>query len=48
MPDKNNKIFVADLRVMVSSGSQGFKVVGIYARRARSPLMDDISKVTLT
>jgi hypothetical protein len=38
MPDKRGDIYVADLRMMVCSGPEGFRPVSIYARRARSPL----------
>ena len=38
VPDKRDRIFVADLRMMVSSGTGGFRPVAIYARQARNPL----------
>lgn len=38
MPDRRNRIFVADLRVMVCAGPDGFVPLAIYARRAREPL----------
>ncbi|MEZ4266761.1 MAG: hypothetical protein R3F39_10315 [Myxococcota bacterium] len=38
MPDREGEIFVADLRVMVCSGPDGFAPIAIYARRAREPL----------
>jgi hypothetical protein len=38
VPDKRARIFVADLRMMVSSGPAGFRPVAIYARQARDPL----------
>jgi hypothetical protein len=38
VPDKREKIFVADLRLMVGVGPDGFLPLAIYARRARRPL----------
>lgn len=38
MPDKQLRIFVADLRVMVCAGPDGFVPLAIYARRAKDPL----------
>jgi hypothetical protein len=38
VPDKNHDIYVADLRMMVSGGANGFELVGIYARKTREPL----------
>lgn len=38
VPDKRGHIFVSDLRLMVAAGSQGFRPVAFYARRARVPL----------
>jgi hypothetical protein len=38
VPDKNHDIYVADLRMMVSGGVNGFELVGIYARKTREPL----------
>ena len=42
MPDRNNRIYVADLRVTVASGPTGFRPVAIYARRARQPLAAEV------
>lgn len=42
IPDKRGKIFVADIRFMIGSGPSGFFPVAIYARRARSPLLDNL------
>ncbi|MFT7582481.1 MAG: hypothetical protein ACI9MR_004163, partial [Myxococcota bacterium] len=39
VPDRQNNIYAADLRVMVASGPKGFRPVCLYARRARSPLV---------
>ena len=38
MPDRSGSIYVADLRVMVCSGPDGFRPVAVYARRAERPL----------
>jgi hypothetical protein len=38
MPDRHGRIYVADLRMMVSAGPEGFRPVAIYARRAAEPL----------
>jgi hypothetical protein len=40
MPSKQGRIYAADLRVMISSGEDGFRPLAIYARRARKPLTD--------
>ncbi len=42
MPNKKNKIYVADTRFMVCSGAEGFKAVSLYARKAASPLADEL------
>ncbi len=42
IPDKKHRIYVADLRFMVGNGPDGFFPVGIYARRGKSPLVDDV------
>ncbi len=38
VPDKENRIHVADLRLMVGVRPEGFYPVAIYARRAHTPL----------
>ncbi len=38
IPNKKGQIYIADLRVMVYSGPQGFSPCAIYARRALAPL----------
>ena len=38
MPDRRGHIYVADLRVMVCCGPDGFMPVAVYARRAADPL----------
>lgn len=43
VPSKRNNIYVADIRMMVSGGPEGFKPVAIYARRAAKPLESRIT-----
>ncbi len=38
IPDRRGHIYVADLRVMVCGGSEGFRPLAVYARRSRKPL----------
>ncbi len=38
MPDRDGDIYVADIRMMVCSGVDGFRPVAVYARRAEKPL----------
>ncbi|RME24527.1 MAG: hypothetical protein D6798_11045 [Deltaproteobacteria bacterium] len=38
VPDRRGRIHVADLRMMVAAGPEGFFPVAVYARRARAPL----------
>ncbi len=40
LPNKNNEIFVADLRMMVVAGREGFMPLAVYGRKARAPLQD--------
>ena len=42
MPDKQGRIYVADIRVTVASGPEGFRPIAVYARRARAPLAAEI------
>ena len=42
VPNRRGRIFVADLRVMVGVGPEGFFPVAIYARRSRTPLVDTL------
>lgn len=42
MPDLKGDSYVADLRMMVSSTEDGIKPLCVYARKARSPLQDEI------
>lgn len=40
VPNKKNRTYVADLRVMVGATRDGFQPLAIYARRARLPLAE--------
>ncbi len=40
IPNRKGQAYVADLRMMVSGGPDGFRPLVIYARRARMPLVD--------
>ncbi len=40
IPNKNNEIYVADLRMMISSTADGFRPLAVYGRRSRKPLAD--------
>ena len=42
IPNKRSNAFVADLRMMVGAGEDGFRPAAIYARRARKPLCPSI------
>jgi hypothetical protein len=42
MPNKRGEIYVADLRMMIGTGSEGFRPLAIYARRARMPLVETL------
>lgn len=46
VPDRHNRIFVADVRFMVGNGPDGFFPVAIYARRARKPLLQELVEDT--
>jgi hypothetical protein len=46
IPNKNGQIFVSDIRMMIMATSHGFKPVALYARRAKSPLTDTLTKST--
>ena len=43
IPNRNGESFVADLRMMVSAGEDGFRPLAIYGRRARKPLSPELS-----
>jgi len=42
IPDRRGHIYVADLRMMVCGGSNGFRPLAIYARRSRRPLPSEL------
>lgn len=42
IPNKKGNIYVADVRMMVCNTPSGFKPIAIYARRARSPLEEEL------
>lgn len=42
MPNKKGHIYIADLRMMVYSTPNGFYPCAVYARRAKSPLLDEV------
>ena len=44
IPDRHNRIFVADLRMMISAGPEGFRPVAIYGRRSRMPLVESLDE----
>eukprot|EP00871_Galdieria_phlegrea_P001674 jgi/Galph1/2507/GphlegSOOS_G1137.1 len=46
IPDKRGHIYVFDLRMMVSGSEDGFKVVGLYARKAKKPLCKHLEDET--
>lgn len=43
VPTKKQEIYVADIRMMVHHTPQGFRPLATYARKARSPLLDELS-----
>ena len=45
VPDKQNNVFVFDLRMIVTSDKNGFKPVSMNCRRARKPLTKDLSNL---
>lgn len=42
LPNKKAQIHVADFRVMIASGPEGFRPIAMYSRRARMPLADTL------
>jgi len=46
IPNKRGHSYVADLRVMVCAGPNGFRPLVIYARRARKPLVNELGEYT--
>lgn len=43
VPDRRDRIFATDVRVMVVSTPEGFRPVSLYARRARVPLAESLT-----
>lgn len=46
VPDKKCDIYVSDLRMMIHHTPEGFRPLALYARKARTPLAEDISDST--
>lgn len=44
IPNQRGRSYVADLRVMVCAGPDGFRPLVIYARRARQPLLNTLGE----
>ncbi|MEZ4773010.1 MAG: hypothetical protein R3D00_07500 [Bacteroidia bacterium] len=42
MPNNSNHTYVADIRMMLGSLEKGIRPLAVYARRARSPLVDKL------
>jgi hypothetical protein len=42
VPDRANNVYVADMRVMVCATPDGFRPIGMYARRAERPLTEHL------
>ncbi|MCB0322710.1 MAG: hypothetical protein KDD69_04020 [Bdellovibrionales bacterium] len=42
VPDRHNRIFVADLRMMIVSTPEGYRPLALYGRRAGEPLSDTL------
>ena len=42
MPNKKGQSFVADLRLMIQAGPNGYEPLGMYARRAAAPLVSTL------
>lgn len=43
IPDKKNRKYVCDIRVMVIATPEGFRPCAIYARRAMEPIADELT-----
>ncbi|KAG4079761.1 hypothetical protein HA402_014892 [Bradysia odoriphaga] len=43
IPNKNNNIYVTDIRLMITGSKQGFCPVCIFARKAKTPLSTELS-----
>lgn len=46
VPSKKNKLYVADLRMMIGSTANGFRPMAFYARKAHAPLADTLPEGT--
>jgi hypothetical protein len=44
MPNKRNEIYVADIRLMIYAGPDGFRPLAIYSRRAHTPLAERLER----
>jgi len=42
VPNQQQDIYVADIRMMIHATDEGFRPLATYARRARMPLMDEL------
>jgi hypothetical protein len=45
MPNRRGEIYVADLRMMISTSPDGYRPLAVYARRAPSPLTETLGDV---
>ena len=43
MPNHRNKSYAADIRMIINRSKEGLRPMSIYARRARSPLVDELA-----
>jgi hypothetical protein len=46
VPDKRNKLYVADVRMTIGSSASGYYPCAVYARRARDPLLNELGPDT--
>jgi hypothetical protein len=46
VPNERGQAYVADIRMMVSATPKGIRPISVYARRAKSPLTDEIDENT--
>ena len=44
--NERGQAYVADIRMMVSATPKGIRPISVYARRAKSPLTDEIDELT--
>lgn len=45
VPDDHDQVYAFDLRFMIASSDNGFYPVALYARRAKSPLIENLDEV---